>query len=172
MAPITRADILRQLIETAALEDEWLRESIDATAFAFADAEADLKELAQRAQLGAAAAEARWKLRTEAWADLPPEPLDVLPAVAATHPNGAAPDQYRRREGLIFDVLPKGRDVLLRTPDIEIGIPGAYASMLDLVLSRQNVSKASLAAVGPDATDEHAEALLRALSQCGVLVAE
>ncbi|PAU47906.1 hypothetical protein CK936_16150 [Streptomyces albireticuli] len=170
MAPITRIDVLRQLLDVMAAEDEWLREAVPVAGLTGSDAREIFAELARRTSFDAPAAEARWKLRQLAWADLPPRPLTVLPG--DEHVPTARPGEvrYRLREGLIFDLLPQGNDVCLRTPETEIGIPGGFAPMLDRVLGGADFTTAGLVATGSETKTEDAEALVQALEECGVLV--
>ncbi|MGW2183083.1 JmjC domain-containing protein [Streptomyces sp. NPDC001732] len=170
MAPITRVDVLHQLVEALAAEDEWLREAAHVAEFNGSDAREIFTNLAQLTPFDDIAAKARWKLRQLAWADLPPQPLTVLPQAKQVPEFQHEPDRYQLREGLIFDLVTKENDVCFRTPETEISIPGRFAPMLDRVLNGEGFSTADLTMIESDAESEDAAALVQALTECGVLV--
>jgi hypothetical protein len=170
MAPITKADMLHQLVEVLSTEDTWLREAVQTGAFTGNDARAFFADLAQRASLDASALTARWKLRQHAWEDLPPEPLPVLSQTLQATDGRAKDGTYQLREGLVFDLVTKGNDVCLRTSEAEINIPDVFSAMLARALSGELFTMTDLISIDPQTETGNAEALVQALMECGVLV--
>ncbi|MCY0954251.1 hypothetical protein [Streptomyces sp. H27-S2] len=99
--PVTRHDLLTELVSRAVGDDAWLRGTVSLDALE-GDAELARTVLAEAAQRLAASAETSdtadvlWAVRTSAFRSVVPEPVPVLPGPAsAPHPL---------REGAVFRV--------------------------------------------------------------------
>jgi lysine-specific demethylase/histidyl-hydroxylase NO66 len=141
----TRHDLLTRLLE-AADEDEWFREHIALTAFEdnpalAADLLAEIAQRLRKVASGVDVASLLWKLRREAFRDLPAEPSSIFPSG-----NGAAPAGYRLRGGAQYAVTPSADGVTLHTPGKQVVLPAAAGPILEALRDFGQVSHAEISA--------------------------
>ncbi|MFE2878268.1 JmjC domain-containing protein [Streptomyces roseus] len=127
--PVTRHDLLTELVSRAVQDDAWLRATVSLDDLE-EDAELARTVLAEAAERLAASAKTTdtadvlWAVRSGAFKSVVPEPVPVLP--------GPTSAPYRLRDGAVFRVTeePDGT-ALLRTGTRTARVPAAVAPVLD-----------------------------------------
>ncbi|MFJ6480965.1 MULTISPECIES: JmjC domain-containing protein [unclassified Streptomyces] len=127
--PVTRHDLLTELVSQAVGDDAWLRGTVSLDALED-DAELARTVLAEAAERLAASAKTAdpadvlWAVRKAAFKSVVPEPVSVLPGSAAAAP-------YRLRDGAVFRVTEeKDGTALLTTGTHSARLPKAVAPAL------------------------------------------
>nr|BFF03765.1 hypothetical protein GCM10020241_54400 [Streptoalloteichus tenebrarius] len=164
VSKVTRHDLLRRLVD-AAVADPWLRASVSLS---------ELEETPERAatvlrgiaeRLAGVAdqvdpADVLWATREEAFRELPPEPVPVLPP-------SAPPVAYRPRSGARFRVTVDGEHLSLSAGRRRMRLPAATAPVVE-GLRRGEVLRVDELVAGLGA--ELAGELGRALVEFGMVV--
>jgi hypothetical protein len=128
--PVTRHDLLAELVRRAVDDDAWLRETVSLDVLEDDEdlARSVLAEAAERLAAAAKKAEPEdvlWSVRRDAFRTHVPAPVPILPV------PGPAERPYRLRDGVVFRVTdePDG-SALLTTGTRSARLPGAVAPML------------------------------------------
>ncbi|SES33858.1 JmjC domain-containing protein [Actinokineospora terrae] len=161
---ITRHDLLTELVAVAGPGDEWLRESVSLAELEDDDqvARATLRGLAQR--LAAAAESANpadllWAIRSRAFAEMPAEPVPVLPPTTP-------PRSLRVREGVRFRVVDDGDSLALHGSGKRVRLPVEVRGALDELRSTGTLDRGRW---DEELTPPGAEQLVRVLTDIGLL---
>ncbi|MFY1668498.1 cupin domain-containing protein [Plantactinospora sp. WMMB334] len=146
----TRHDLLNRLVEAAA-DDEWLRAAVNPQDLADDPDSARnlldriarrLPQILDRVNVG----DLVWGLRREAFRDLPPDPVPVLPRPPA------ASDVYQVRAGAQYAVNPTGGEGLrLHVPGKQVTLPASTSALFAALASDGWVSLTALAGTFGDA---------------------
>lgn len=128
----THHDLLGELVRRA-VDDEWLRESVELAELE-ADPEAAGRVLGEIGRRLAAfsgtvsSGELLWAVRKAAFREHTPEPVPVLPSDAVPSASLFA---YRRRVGAHFLAVPDGDGLMLSVGSLRARLPSAVGPVLD-----------------------------------------